>query len=209
MFTGLIEEVGKVVSEVRRGAMKDISIAAHGILADMKHGDSVSINGACQTVTRFDASTFTVQAVEETLRRTTLGDMTNGEKVNLERSLRLIDRLGGHMVLGHVDGIGKITHVGGTSENKLISIAPPPELSRYIVEKGSIAVDGISLTVTFARAAEFGISVIPHTLGATTLNSARVGDRVNLETDIIAKYVERLLDPKDSLSMRRLEELGF
>jgi riboflavin synthase len=108
-----------------------------------------------------------------------------------------------------VDGTGKITRIGGPNENKLISIAPPPELSRYIAEKGSIAVDGVSLTVTYARAAEFGVSVIPHTLGATTISRARVGDRVNLETDIIAKYVEKLLGPKDPLSMHRLEELGF
>ncbi|MDP2983286.1 MAG: riboflavin synthase [Candidatus Latescibacter sp.] len=209
MFTGLIEEVGKVVSTVRRGSMMDITIEAHVILDDMKLGDSVSISGACQTVTGFDTSTFTVQAVEETLRRSTLGDLANGEAVNLERSLRLMDRLGGHLVQGHVDGTGKITRIGGTGENKLISIAQPPELSRYIVEKGSIAVDGVSLTVTYARAAEFRVSVIPHTLGATTLSRARVGDRVNLETDIIAKYVEKLLGPKDPLSMHHLEELGF
>ncbi|MFA6472228.1 MAG: riboflavin synthase [Candidatus Latescibacterota bacterium] len=209
MFTGLIKEVGKVVSSVRRGSMMEITIEAHIALVDMKLGDSVSISGACQTVVSFDKSTFTVQAVEETLRRTTLGKLAKGDAVNLELSLKLEERLDGHLVLGHVDGTGVITGIGGTKDNKLISIAPSPELSRYIVEKGSIAVEGISLTVTFARPSEFGVSVIPFTLQATTLGHLRIGDHVNLETDIISKYVEKLLVSRGTLTMNRLEELGY
>jgi riboflavin synthase len=209
MFTGLIQEIGKVASAGRHGTLMNITIDAFDVLRGMRIGDSVSINGACQTVTSFDSSSFTVQAVEETLRRTTLGKLSRGDKVNLEPSLKLGERLGGHLVQGHVDGTGEITHIGGSRENKLISISPPQDIMKYIVEKGSVAINGISLTVTFAKAAEFGVSVIPLTLETTTLGSARVGDRVNLETDIISKYVEKLLGSKNTLTMNRLGELGY
>jgi riboflavin synthase len=209
MFTGLIEEVGKVVSAARRGSIMGITIEAYKVMDGMKLGDSVSISGACQTVISFDKSSFTVQAVEETLHRTSLGKLAKGDEVNLELSLKMGERLDGHMVLGHVDGTGEIIRIGGTPDNKLISIATPKELSRYIVEKGSIAVEGISLTVTYAKPSEFGVSVIPFTLKTTTLGHARVGDRVNLETDIIAKYVEKLLGSRDTITMKGLEKLGY
>jgi riboflavin synthase len=209
MFTGLIEEVGQVVSSLPRGSMTDITIRAKTVLEETRVGDSISINGACQTVTALGSSTFTVQAVEETLRRSTLGSLKRGSTVNLERSLRFGDRLGGHLVLGHVDGIGKITRVSGDDQNRLIAVAPPRELARLIAEKGSITIDGISLTVTHADDTEFGVSVIPHTLGATTLSGIRPGDLVNLEADVIARYVERIIGSRGGMNLRELEEMGF
>jgi riboflavin synthase len=209
MFTGLIEEVGHIVSISRRGQMIDFTIGAQTILDDVNIGDSISVSGACLTVTTSGEKSFTVQAVEETLRRTTLGKISFGNPVNLERSLRLGDRLGGHLVQGHVDGTGRITSRKGTSGNVLLGIAPEPGLEHYIAEKGSVAVDGVSLTVTFAKKGEFGVSIIPHTLQATTLEKIRSGDIVNLETDIIAKYVEKLLGRGGSLTLSNLEELGF
>jgi riboflavin synthase len=209
MFTGLIEEVGHVDSAIRRGSVMDITIRAKTVLEGIRIGDSISIHGACQTVVALGDSSFTVQAVEETLRRTTLGTLKKGSAVNLERSFRLGDRLGGHLVTGHVDGTGRIVRVAGTRENLLLSIAPPAELRKYIAEKGSITIDGVSLTVTRATDAEFGVSVIPHTIGVTTLGYARPGDAVNLEADIIARYVERILGRSGTLTMQRLEELGY
>ena len=209
MFTGLIEEVGHIVSVSRRGQMIDFTIEAQTILDDVKIGDSIAVSGACLTVTTSGEKSFTVQAVEETLRRTTLGKLSPGKPVNLERSLRLGDRLGGHLVQGHVDGTGRITSRKGTSGNVLFGIAPEPGLEHYIAEKGSVTVDGVSLTVTFAKKGEFGVSIIPHTLQATTLEQIRRGDIVNLETDIIAKYVEKLLGRDGSLTLNNLKELGF
>ena len=209
MFTGLIEEVGHVDSIIRRGPVMDITIRAKTVLEGTHIGDSISIHGACQTVVSLGDSSFTVQSVEETLCRTTLGAMRKGSAVNLERSLRIGDRLGGHLVMGHVDGTGRIVKVSGTPENLLLSVAPPADLRRYIAEKGSVAIDGVSLTVTYAADSEFGVSVIPHTIGATTLGDARPGNPVNLEADILARYVERLLGRSDALSLGRLAELGF
>jgi len=209
MFTGLVETVGRVVRIERRGAVIGITIEAPSILGDARVGDSISIGGACLTVTAFDESSFTVQAVEETLRRTTLARLARGRRVNLERSLRLGDRLGGHIVQGHVDGTGTIAGRTGTAENVVFGIAPEPSLERYIAEKGSVTVDGVSLTVTYARRGEFGVSVIPHTLKATTLSDLRVGDTVNIETDIISRYVEKLMGGETPLTMDRLKELGF
>ena len=209
MFTGLIEEVGSVASTVRRGPVMDITIRAAAVLEGMRIGDSISIHGACQTVVAVGGSSFTVQAVEETLRRTTLESLRKGAAVNLERSLRLGDHFGGHLVMGHVDGVGRVVKVGGTRENIILTVAPPANLTRYIAEKGSVTIDGVSLTVTHASDSEFGVSVIPHTIGATTLGDVRPGDAVNLEADIIARYVEHLLGRSETLSLDRLAGLGF
>ena len=209
MFTGLIEEVGHIISISRHGRMIDFTIEAHSILDDMKIGDSIAISGACLTVTSIGDTSFTVQAVEETLRRTTIEHLKKGSPVNLECSLRLGDRLGGHLVQGHVDGTGRIISKKGTPDNVLLSITPETGLDRYIAEKGSIAVEGISLTVTYVKKREFGVSVIPHTLQATTLDHVRVGDQVNLEIDIIAKYVEKLINKDGSLTLNYLKDLGF
>ena len=209
MFTGLIEEVGHIVSIARRGTIMNFVIEAHTILDDIHSGDSININGVCQTVTVTGKTDFTVQAVEETLKRSTFGHLKKGDAVNLERALSIGDRLGGHLVQGHVDGTGKITEKKEYAGNVLLSIAPEPQLERYIAEKGSIAIDGISLTVTYVKKGEFGVSIIPHTLKNSTLENVKIGDRVNLETDIIAKYIEKLIEGKNSLTIKRLEELGF
>ena len=209
MFTGLIEEVGHIVSVSRRGTNADFIIQAQTVLDDLAIGDSVMVNGACLTVVAKRSAELTVQAVEETLRRTTLGALKHGAPVNLERALRLGARLGGHIVQGHVDGTGRIVSLQGTGDNVVIAIATTPDVVRYIVEKGSVAIDGISLTVTFVRNTEFGVSIIPHTLNATSLGNARTGDMVNIETDILAKYVEKLLPGKESLSIEQLKKLGF
>ncbi len=209
MFTGLIEEVGKIVSVLNRGKIIDLTIEAKTILDDIKIGDSININGVCLTVTEIGNSTFSVQAVEETIKRSTFEKLKKGSIVNLERALRLKDRLGGHFVQGHVDGTGRITSKKEYADNVILSIAPEPELERYIVEKGSIAVDGISLTVTFAKKGEFGVSIIPHTFRSTTLKDIHTGALVNLETDIIAKYIEKLIVSKKSLTIENLKELGF
>jgi len=209
MFTGLIEEIGYINAINRSGSMLNFTIAAPASFHDMNIGDSIAVNGACLTVTEIGDSTFSVQAVEETLRRTTLENLKKGVPVNLERALCLGDRLGGHLVQGHIDGTGRIVARKGNTDNVIISIAPKHELERYIVEKGSIAIDGISLTVTYAKTGEFGVSIIPHTLNATTLGKARIGDHVNIETDIIAKYVEKLMNVKGSLTIDRLHNLGF
>ena len=209
MFTGIIEEIGHVISVTYRGKIKDIVIGAKTILDDMKIGDSIACSGVCLTVTHIGSSAFTVQAVEETLKRSTFGSLKRGTALNLERALRSGDRFGGHLVQGHVDGTGRITSKKEFADNVLFSIIPEPGLNRYIAEKGSITVDGISLTVTFSKKGEFGISIIPLTLASTTMNTFRVGDTVNLETDIIAKYIEKLIEDKNSLTINRLKELGF
>jgi len=209
MFTGIIEEVGHIVSVKIRGKIMDLTIEANTIIDDIKIGDSISIGGVCQTVTEIGDSTFAVQAVDETIKRSTFKKLTKGSAVNLERSLRLGDRLGGHLVQGHVDGTGRIISKKEYVDNVLLNVTPEAGLDRYIVEKGSIAIDGISLTVTYTKSGEFGVSIIPHTYKSTTLATIRAGDLVNLETDIIAKYIEKLLEGKKSLTINHLKELGF
>jgi riboflavin synthase len=210
MFTGIIEEVGTVKSLTKSSGIMDITVEAKNVFDDIKIGDSVSINGVCQTITIIKGNSFTVQAVEETMQRTTFGNLHQGDPVNLERSLRPSDRLGGHIVQGHVDCVGRVVSVKNQSGNILLSISPDSGQEKYIVEKGSIAVDGISLTVTFSKSGEFGISVIPHTVENTTLHQIKPGGLVNLETDIIAKHIEKLiLSGKDKLSFSKLAELGY
>ena len=209
MFTGIIEEIGHVVSASMHGKILNLSIECSVIADDMKIGDSISIEGVCQTVTEFRGNVFNVQAVEETIRRTTFGKLKKGVPVNLERALRPTDRLGGHIVQGHVDGLGRVTSIKKSGENVLINIAPDSGLDKYIVEKGSITVNGISLTVTFSKGREFGVSVIPHTFRETTLSTIRTGMSVNLETDIIAKHIGKLITYEHSLTFNKLKELGF
>lgn len=209
MFTGIIEEVGGIISVFRKAKLIDFTIGAKTILDDVKIGDSVSINGVCQTVVDIKSNSFTVQAIEETLGRTTFGRLKTGDSVNLERALRINDRLGGHFVQGHVDGTGKITSRKDFSDNVVLSIRTERGLQKYIVEKGSITIDGISLTVAFTEKDEFGVAVIPHTVKFTTLKDIRTGDIVNLETDIIAKYIEKLISGNSSLTLQQLKNFGF
>ena len=209
MFTGLIEEIGKIEAVTARGRILDIKVRAEKILSDISIGDSISISGVCQTVTSFDKSTFTVQAVSETIDRTTFASLKKGAAVNLERALRVGDRLGGHIVQGHIDGTGRVVSKKASGNNFDITIAPEAELNRYIVEKGSITIDGVSLTVTHTRSGTLGVTIIPHTLGSTTLENVRIGDTVNLETDILAKHIEKLIEPGGGLTTNQLKELGF
>ena len=192
MFTGIIGEIGRVTGVQRSGGGVDLTVEARAAAAELRVNDSVSLNGACQTVIAGSPTAFTVQAVEETLGKTTLGEFVPGTEVNLELPLRLNDRLGGHLVLGHVDCVGTVENVEVKESSRIIRISYPAAFARYVIPVGSIAVDGISLTVATAAANEFAVSVIPHTLGKTTLSRARKGTSVNLEFDLIGKYVESL-----------------
>ena len=193
MFTGIVEEVG-VVREIQRGSKSSrLTIGADVVLSGTKVGDSICTSGVCLTATSVTGSTFVADVMAETMRRTKLGDLKVGSPVNLERALRPTDRLGGHFVSGHIDGTGTITRMEREDNAVWVTIAAPPQLLRYIIEKGSIAIDGISLTVAAVSDTTFQVSLIPHTGSATTLLHQQVGDTVNLECDMIGKYVEKLL----------------
>ena len=189
MFTGIVEEVGKIT----RLEGQRLTIAAAAVLEGVKAGDSIAVNGACLTVVKLSQGDFTAELAPETLRRTSFGGLKPGSWVNLERPLAVSDRLGGHIVQGHVDAAGRITSMKPEGDCILVRITGPKRLMRYIVEKGFVAVDGISLTVVKTGASSFTLSVIPYTLENTNLKGKSVGDRVNLEVDIVAKYVESLL----------------
>lgn len=198
MFTGIVEELGSIRS-VRRGAHSSVlSIAAQEVLSDLKVGDSVAVNGVCLTATTVDGGGFTADVMHETLNRSSLGKLTAGSHVNLERAMAADGRFGGHIVAGHVDGTGRITRLQKDDNAIWYTIQPPPGLLRYVVEKGSIAVDGVSLTVAQVDQTCFSISAIPHTVASTVLRERGPGDLVNLECDIIGKYVEKLLQPVSS-----------
>ena len=190
MFTGIVEEVG-VVAKISDNAM---TVRASKVLEDVKLGDSIAINGACLTAVDFSNSEFSVDLSPETMRRTSLGQLSVGGPVNLERALLASDRMGGHIVQGHVDGTGRVMSIRPDGDSIIFRIRVPKRLNRYIVEKGFVAVDGISLTVVKRGASSFTLAVIPFTLENTNLSAVSVGDRVNLEADILAKYVESLLD---------------
>lgn len=191
VFTGLVEDVGRVADINRRAHEVYFGLASERICDDLQVGDSVSVNGACLTVVSLGNQRFTAAATAETLRRTNLGGLVVGSRVNLERAMRAGDRFGGHLVLGHVDGLGHVSGLSQEGEALLMSITPPAELLPLIVPKGSVTVDGVSLTIATLTPTDFSISLIPHTLGVTTLQERRVGDAVNLEGDIIGKYVAR------------------
>ena len=199
MFTGIVEELGEVVSVEHLGDSARLTVRGPQVTAGTRHGDSIAVNGTCLTVTGIRGSDFTADVMAETLRRTGLGALGPGAPVNLERSMRLGDRLGGHMVQGHVDGVGTVTSRVSGERWDVVQITVPPGLDRYLVEKGSVAVDGVSLTVSALGGGRteppwFEVSLIPATLAATTLGRIRPGDSVNLETDVIGKYVERMLN---------------
>jgi riboflavin synthase len=201
MFTGIIEEIGAVEEIAMRGSNIRLKIKASKVLSDLKVGDSININGACQTVIETDRASFTVEAVEETLKKTNLGQFKRNDLVNLERPLRFSDRLGGHLVSGHVDCTGKIKSILKRDGSLLYEFELPGQYSVYLVEKGSVAVDGISLTVVDVKENSFSVSVIPFTLEHTSLGIKRVGDQVNIETDLIGKYVERITASKTDKSI--------
>ena len=206
MFTGIIEEAGKVIS-AQTGSLV---IAASKVLADLERGGSIDVNGACLTVTDFNSDSFSVDVMPETLKRTNLGLLKVGDSVNLERPVALGGQMGGHLVQGHVDDTGKVTSAVWDGEAMLLRFEAPPEVMRFIVPKGFIAVDGISLTVTDKETDSFGVSIVDYTRKHTTLGDKKVGDLVNLEADIIAKYVEQLSQPRSTgITADFLAEHGF
>jgi riboflavin synthase len=199
MFTGIVEELGRVRAITPNEGGARIEIDATDVLTDAEIGASIAVNGCCLTVVALGEGCWAADAVIETLARTNLGDLRSGDPVNLERPLRLADRLGGHLVQGHVDGTGTIRAREPQADGStLITFAAPAEVTRYVVHKGSITVDGISLTVAAVVAGGFAVAVIPHTQAVTTLGTKPVGARVNLEVDMVAKYVERLLQEESA-----------
>ncbi|MFD9035575.1 riboflavin synthase [Streptomyces sp. NPDC059567] len=195
MFTGIVEELGEVTAVEKLADASRFSLRGPLVTEGAKHGDSIAVNGVCLTVVEFGGGEFTADVMEETLLRSSLGALEVGSRVNLERPMAVGDRLGGHIVQGHVDGTGTIIDRTPSENWEIVKVALPAHLSRYVVEKGSITVDGVSLTVVEAADDWFTISLIPTTLALTTLGIKQSGDPVNLEVDVIAKYVERLLGP--------------
>ncbi|MBM2831109.1 MAG: ribE [Dehalococcoidia bacterium] len=206
MFTGIVEEIGRVKAMSPKG----LTISARKALEGTKLGDSVAVNGVCLTVTRLGGSSFSVDVMPETLRRTNLGGLRSGDPVNLERALGLGDRLGGHLVQGHVDATGKLLSFTPQGDATIVAVSAPPSLMPYIVEKGFVAVDGISLTVIERDSSSFKVSLVAYTQQNTILGTKKPGELVNLEVDILAKYVEQLLKrPASRISQEFLVEHGF
>ena len=206
MFTGIIEEVGRVTS----AQPGNLVVAASAVLREIEPGGSIAVNGVCLTMTGLNGNSFSVDIMPETLERTNLGLLRAGDTVNLERPLTLGEQLGGHLVQGHVDDTGRVASIKWDGGAIIIRFEAPPEVMRYIVEKGFIAVDGVSLTVVAKDTSSFQVSVVDYTQHHTTLGSRQVGDRVNLEIDIIAKYVEQLSQARSpSVTMDFLQEHGF
>jgi len=211
MFTGLIEEIGKITAVTPNASGKQFHITAQKVLSDLQPGDSIAIDGACLSATDIDAGGFRVQAVHETLRRSTLGTVRVGAAVNLERAMQAKARFGGHIVQGHVDGVGEILAIEREGQGAVLRIRVPAELTRYMVEKGSIAVQGISLTIAQIVETVISIWVIPLTLKETNLGKRKVGENVNLEVDILAKYMEKMMhaDESEVPLSERMESWGY
>lgn len=191
MFTGLVEGIGKVKAIDRRGEDLRLTVMPFLDMSDVRTGDSISVSGVCVTVTELKAGAFTVDVSAETLSRSTFGRLKLADEVNLERALRFVDRLGGHLVSGHVDGVGRILTKEPHQRSWILKIGIEERLSRYVIEKGSIAVDGISLTVNRCEKTAFEVNIIPETGRVTTISEKKVGDLVNIETDLIGKYIEK------------------
>ncbi|MBO6132970.1 MAG: riboflavin synthase [Lachnospiraceae bacterium] len=213
MFTGIIEEIGSIRDISVLGDSGEITVDAAAVLPGTRLGDSIAVNGVCLTVTRLSERGFKADIMPETVRRTAFSRARIGDRVNLERAMPLNGRFGGHIVAGHIDGTGEIRSLRKQGNSMILSIEASQEVLKYIVEKGSIAIDGVSLTVAGLDSMGFWVGIIPHTGGETTLLSKNSGDLVNLETDIIGKYVERLLQyrsPEEStITLEYLEEMGF
>ncbi|KQL46128.1 riboflavin synthase subunit alpha [Brevibacillus choshinensis] len=221
MFTGLIEEVGTLEAMTGSGQASRLVIRAARVLEGVKTGDSISVNGICLTVTSYTSRHFTVDVMPETLNKTSLRQLRQGQRVNLERAMRLGDRFGGHIVSGHVDDTGTIVSRQPHANAVLFRIAADSSLLKYVIPRGSICIDGISLTVVDVNENDFSVSIIPHTLAETSLQDRKVGDQVNLEADVIGKYVERLMgvratyeadvraEPSSRLSLAFLQDNGF
>ena len=210
MFTGIVEEVGTIRRLTETPNRCELELTASAVLEDTKIGDSIAVNGVCLTVVHIGSDWFTADVMPETLRRSNLGQLKSGSVVNLERAMAANGRFGGHIVAGHIDGTGKIQSMQSEGNAILVTIQAESALLRYIVEKGSIAIDGISLTVAKVTHDSFTVSLIPHTGKETTLLQHRPGEYVNLETDMIGKYIEKLMQPKENgMTMDLLRENGF
>ena len=217
MFTGIVEEVGEVRSIDRRATLQRTTISAEVVLDGTKVGDSISINGVCHTAVQVSSDVFVVESVFETLNRTTVGKLTTGDGVNLERSIRLSDRLDGHLVQGHVDGIGEVVARDAFDDNVNFTVEVEGRIGRYIAEKGSVAIDGGSLTVVDVRdsvnRSRFSVTIIPHTLSMTTMQDRDPGDAVNIEVDVVARYLERLVQigqtEEGTLTWSSLTSMGY
>ena len=215
MFTGIIEEVGTVSRIQRSGSSSFIEIQAERVLEDLHLGDSIAVNGVCLTVTHFGSGSFRADVMNETLSRSSLGSLATGSPVNLERAMAAGGRFGGHIVSGHIDGTGTISDVKNDGIAVWYTVSTSSAILRYIVEKGSIAIDGISLTVAKVTDTSFSVSIIPHTASQTILGTKKAGDTVNLENDIIGKYVDKLMCPaepetkKPGITMDFLAQNGF
>jgi len=226
VFSGIVEEIGSISSIAEEAGGRKFKISAHAILTDVKLGDSISCGGVCLTVTDFGRDWFSVEAVMETLRRTKLGALKIGDAINLERALRVSDRLGGHIVSGHVDAFGTVRSIKAEGASRVVEFAVSAELELFFVEKGSVTIDGVSLTVAYVRSASgsaaavrefvFAVALIPHTLEVTTLGQLKAGDRVNIEGDIVGKYIARLVGlgygqniNKGGVSLQLLQEHGY
>ena len=213
MFTGIVEEIGKIAKTNPIAGGLSIKITSNKILDDVKVNDSICIDGVCLTVTKLDDSAFWVDAVGATLEKTTFINVGSSESVNLERSVRLNDRLGGHLVQGHVNGVGTISDIQKLGENYLLKIVVPENLEKYLINEGSIAVNGISLTIADLHKNIISISVIPHTWQNTNLKYKKINDKVNIEIDVLAKYVEKLLSRNNTseknITETWLKEIGY
>jgi riboflavin synthase len=213
MFTGIIQDIGIIKRLQRKGGNTEFTILSDKLAHDIKIGDSVAISGVCLTASVVDSKThqFVVTAVSETLQRATLDDLTNGDQINLELALQPTGRLGGHFVQGHVDTVGRCSAVQQRAGSREIRFDFPAEYGRYVVEKGSIAIDGVSLTVYDVKPTQFTTSIIPHTWESTTLRLLKAGMRVNLEFDLIAKYIAKMtgLQTTDTITLDKLREYGY
>jgi riboflavin synthase len=210
MFTGIIEEIGIVKTVKRQSHALELTVSAKKVLDDIKVGDSICVNGVCLTVKSFSASGFLADVMPETYQRSTLAKLVISDKVNLERALRLSDRMGGHIVTGHVDGIGKIMRTWKDENAVWFTIAADPGILRYVVEKGSVALEGISLTVADVDDRSFSVSIIPHTQMETTLLKKDTGNALNIECDLLGKYIEKLINRgKGNISVDFLQQMGF
>lgn len=210
MFTGIVEEMGRIRKIIGGSKKRRFEIEGKEVLEDLKVKNSININGACLTVVELKRSSFEVEAVEETLKRTNLRELKTGDRVNLERGLKLSDRLGGHIVLGHIDCVGRIKSIRRKENFWDFEITTHKEFLPYIVEKGSVAIEGVSLTVVFVGSFFFRVSIIPFTYQNTTFGKKKVGDKVNIEFDILGKYVEKILKKdKKNFTYDFLKEKGF
>ncbi len=213
MFTGIIEEIGKIVGLSKKGGGIRLHVSSPKSIKELEVNDSVAVNGACQTVISKKGDSFEVEAVEETLKKTTFSSLKIGERVNLELPMKLNERLGGHLVLGHIDCVGKIMKIDKRESSWMFSIQFPKQYLRYTTPVGSIAIDGVSLTIAGLRENNIQLSIIPHTMENTIFKFRKVNDIVNIEFDVIGKYIERIMDSnlnqKVRLSEHKLREAGY